>query len=155
MGRRSKRQRLAPARLAPRPSQHGVGSHSRSSWSRSNLARTNLLGDLIVAAANGSLLDQHEVARTLREASRRTRGWAPPPRARDGDVERLVTTALARATSNPSYLDLEVWFHGSFRRAADARRAAAARVSRTRKADPVRTPADIELRSPQSVHAFR
>ncbi|MGY1825793.1 hypothetical protein [Blastococcus sp. SYSU DS0541] len=47
----------------------------------SNLARTNLLGDLIVAAANGALLDQHEVARTLREASKRTRGWAPPPRA--------------------------------------------------------------------------
>lgn len=47
----------------------------------SNLARTNLLGDLIVAAANGALLDQHEVARTLREASTRTGGWAPPPRA--------------------------------------------------------------------------
>jgi hypothetical protein len=47
----------------------------------SNLVRTNLLGDLIVAAANGALLDQHGVARTLREASKRTRGWAPPPRA--------------------------------------------------------------------------
>src|SRR3954464_11040904 len=31
----------------------------------SNLARTNLLGDLIVAAANGALLDQNEAARTL------------------------------------------------------------------------------------------
>ena len=47
----------------------------------SNLARTNLLGDLIVAAANGALLDQHEVARTIRLASKSTRGWAPPPRA--------------------------------------------------------------------------
>jgi hypothetical protein len=46
-----------------------------------NLARTNLLGDLIVAAANGALLDEHEAARTLREASKRTGGWAPPPRA--------------------------------------------------------------------------
>jgi hypothetical protein len=47
----------------------------------SNLARTNLLGDLIDAAANGALLDQHEVARTLRKASKCTGGWAPPPRA--------------------------------------------------------------------------
>lgn len=47
----------------------------------SNLPRTNLLGDLIVAGANGALLNQHEVTQAIREASRGTRGWAPPPRA--------------------------------------------------------------------------
>ncbi|WP_089335571.1 hypothetical protein [Blastococcus mobilis] len=47
----------------------------------SNLARTNLLGDLIVTGANGALLDQHEVARAIRHASKTHRGWAPPPRA--------------------------------------------------------------------------
>ncbi|MGY1723340.1 MULTISPECIES: 3'-5' exonuclease [unclassified Blastococcus] len=82
------------------------------------------------------------------------RHWARSP-DRDGDVEQLVTTVLAKANSNPGYLDLEVWFHGSFRRAAAARQAAAGRITRQRKADPVRTPADIELRPPQSTHTYR
>jgi hypothetical protein len=48
-----------------------------------------------------------------------------------------------------------VWFHGSFRRAAEARQAAATRVTRPRKTDPLRTPADTELRPPESAHAYR
>ncbi len=82
------------------------------------------------------------------------RHWARTP-DRDGDVEHLVTTVLAGATSNPGHLDLEVWFHGSFRRAAEARRAATDRIARQRKADPLRTPADIELRPPHSTHTYR
>ncbi|SNR36921.1 3'-5' exonuclease [Blastococcus mobilis] len=81
------------------------------------------------------------------------RHWARSP-DRDGDVEQLVTAVLAGATSNPGYGDLEAWFHGSFRRAAEARHAAA-RVPRPRKADPRRTPADIELRPPESSHTYR
>lgn len=46
-----------------------------------NLARTNLLGDLIVAGANGALLDRHKVIGLLRDHSRANGGWAPPPRA--------------------------------------------------------------------------
>lgn len=46
-----------------------------------NLARTNLLGDLIVAGANGALLDRHKVITQLRDHSRANNGWAPPPRA--------------------------------------------------------------------------
>jgi DNA polymerase III epsilon subunit-like protein len=82
------------------------------------------------------------------------RHWARIPE-RGNDVEQLVTDVLIGATSNPGYLDLEVWFHGSFRRAADARQAAAARITRQRKTDPVRKPADIELRPPESTHAYR
>ncbi len=62
----------------------------------SNLARTNLLGDLIVAGANGALLRQHEVVQQLRDASRATNGWAPPPRAL---VEPAGTYALRDASS--------------------------------------------------------
>jgi hypothetical protein len=57
----------------------------------SNLARTNLLGDLIVAGANGALLRQHEVVQALRDASRENDGWSPPPRAL---VEPAGTYAL-------------------------------------------------------------
>lgn len=46
-----------------------------------NLARTNLLGDLIVAGANGALLHPHDVIAAVRDASREHGGWAPPPRA--------------------------------------------------------------------------
>jgi antibiotic biosynthesis monooxygenase (ABM) superfamily enzyme len=42
------------------------------------------------------------------------RHWAHSP-DRDSDVEQLVTTALATATFNPGYLDLEVWFHAGLR----------------------------------------
>lgn len=61
-----------------------------------NLARTNLLGDLIVAGANGALLNQHEVVQTLRDASRENDGWSPPPRAL---VEPAGTYALRDAAS--------------------------------------------------------
>ena len=61
-----------------------------------NLARTNLLGDLIVAGANGALLRQHDVVHTLRDASRDHDGWAPPPRAL---VEPAGTYALRDASS--------------------------------------------------------
>lgn len=47
----------------------------------SNLARTNLLGDLIVAGANGALLRQHDVITVIRDTARRNGGWLPPPRA--------------------------------------------------------------------------
>ena len=50
------------------------------------------------------------------------RHWARSP-DRNNDVEQRVTTVLTAATSNPVYLDPEVWFHGPFRRAAEARRA--------------------------------
>jgi hypothetical protein len=62
----------------------------------SNLARTNLLGDLIVAGANGALLRQHDVVEKLRLASRAQNGWAPPPRAL---VEPAGTYALRDASS--------------------------------------------------------
>lgn len=42
-----------------------------------------------------------------------------------------------------------------FRRAAEARGAAAARVAGPRKFDPRRTPADVELRPPGSAPAYR
>lgn len=61
-----------------------------------NLARTNLLGDLIVAGANGALLRHHEVVEHLRDASRVAEGWSPPPRAL---VEPAGTYALRDAGS--------------------------------------------------------
>ncbi|NMM33452.1 MAG: hypothetical protein HHJ13_05535, partial [Phycicoccus sp.] len=61
-----------------------------------NLGRTNLLGDLIVAGANGALLRQHDVVQALRDASRKTGGWSPPPRAL---VEPAGTYALRDAAS--------------------------------------------------------
>jgi len=67
-----------------------------------NLARTNLLGDLIVAGANGALLNQHEVVQTLRDASRDNDGWAPPPRAL---VEPAGTYALRDAASITELLE--------------------------------------------------
>lgn len=81
------------------------------------------------------------------------RHWAHNP-DRDDDIEKLVNDMLADATSNPGYLDLDVWFHSSYRRAADAR-TAASQASRTRKANPKRRPADIELRPTQSLHRYR
>lgn len=69
-----------------------------------NLARTNLLGDLIVAGANGALLNQHEVVQKLRAASRENNGWAPPPRAL---VEPAGTYALRDAASITELLEQE------------------------------------------------
>ncbi len=46
-----------------------------------NIGRTNLLADLVVAASNGALLNQHEVVQVIRNASRDQGGWSPPPRA--------------------------------------------------------------------------
>jgi hypothetical protein len=72
-----------------------------------NLARTNLLGDLIVAGANGALLRRHEVVQKLRDSSRQTGGWAPPPRAL---VEPAGTFALRDASSVVELLHQEaVW----------------------------------------------
>ena len=46
-----------------------------------NLPRTALLGDLIVAGANGALADRHQVIDAIRDHSRQGDGWSPPPRA--------------------------------------------------------------------------
>lgn len=48
-----------------------------------------------------------------------------------------------------------MWFHGPFRRALKARASAASRTARTRKIDPARKPADIELRPPAALHTYR
>ncbi len=59
-----------------------------------NLPRTNLLGDLIVAGANGALLHAHDVITVVRDSSRANGGWAPPPRA-------LVEPAGASSLRDP------------------------------------------------------
>lgn len=71
----------------------------------SNLPRTNLLGDLMVAGANGALLSQHQVTQAIRAASTATKGWAPPPRALTGPAGVLglrdafsITELLDRGT---------------------------------------------------------
>ena len=61
-----------------------------------NLARTNLLGDLIVAGANGALLDRHEVVNLIRDTARSNDGWTPPPRAL---VEPVGTLSLRDTAS--------------------------------------------------------
>jgi DNA polymerase III epsilon subunit-like protein len=73
---------------------------------------------------------------------------------RDTDIDALVAAMTAKATSDPGFLELEVWHSGPYRRAVEARTAA-----KTRKARPkpkgVRKASELERRQPTSRPNYR
>jgi len=98
------------------------------------------------------------IARRLHEHDPRlalevARHWAKQPR-KDDAIERLVETMRAKATTDPGFLELALWFDGPHRRAIAAREAAKHRKSK-RKAKGLRKPADIELRPAAVQHTYR
>jgi hypothetical protein len=48
------------------------------------------------------------------------RHWANSP-AHDAEIEEFVTAVLAKATSDPGFMQLEIWFHGPYQRIAATR----------------------------------
>jgi DNA polymerase III epsilon subunit-like protein len=104
------------------------------------------------------LLDK-AVARNLhledpRLALEVARHWSNNPR-RDADVEELVATVLAKATTDPGFTELELWFTGPYRRKVEARHASKVKAKPPRKRKPLRIPAEIELRPAEAQHAYR
>ena len=82
------------------------------------------------------------------------RHWSNNPR-REAAIEKLVATVLAKATTDPGFTELELWFTGSYRRKVEARNAAKVKAKPPRKRKPLRKPAEIELRPPEAQHAYR
>ncbi len=72
----------------------------------------------------------------------RTRSLQP---RKEQDITRLVEAMRAKATTDPGYLDLDVWYEGPCQKALGAWDAAKARKAR-RKPKGLRTQADIERR---------
>jgi hypothetical protein len=81
------------------------------------------------------------------------RHWAKQPR-KDDAIERLVETMRAKASIDPGYLELDVWFDGPHQKAIAAREAAKHRKAK-RKAKGLRKPAPIELRAAAVHHSYR
>lgn len=81
------------------------------------------------------------------------RHWAKQSR-KDNAIERLVEKMRAKATTDPGYLELEMWFDGPHQKALAARDAAKNRKAK-RPAKGVRKPADVELRPPAVRHTYR
>jgi hypothetical protein len=81
------------------------------------------------------------------------RHWAKQPR-KDDAIERLVETMRAKATTDPGYLELDVWFDGPYQKAIAAREAAKHRKAK-RKAKGLSKPAPIELPPAADQHSYR
>jgi hypothetical protein len=73
---------------------------------------------------------------------------------KDDAIERLVETMHAKATTNPGYLELDVWFDGPHQSAIAAREAAKHRLAK-RKAEELCKPAPIQLRPAAVQHSYR
>jgi hypothetical protein len=69
-------------------------------------------------------------------------------------IAQLVETMRAKATSDPGYLMLDVWFEGPHQRAVLARTAARARKSKG-KAKGLRKVAQVERRPGNVQHTYR
>lgn len=98
------------------------------------------------------------IARRLHEHDPRlalevARHWAKQPR-KDDAIERLVETLRAKATTDPGYLELDMWFDGPHQKAIAAREAAKHRKAK-RKAKGLRKPAEVELRPAAIQHTYR
>ena len=78
---------------------------------------------------------------------------AKQPR-KDDAIERLVETMGAKATTDPGYLELDVWFDGPHQKDIAAREAAKHRLAK-RRAKGLRKPATIELRPAAVQHPYR
>jgi DNA polymerase III epsilon subunit-like protein len=72
----------------------------------------------------------------------------------DAAVTAIVTETLSHATTDPGYLELEIWHLGPYKRELAARTAAANRAIRP-PAKGLRKPAPIELRPPGASHNHR
>jgi hypothetical protein len=72
----------------------------------------------------------------------------------DATVTSIVTESLTRATTDPGYLELEIWHLGPYRRELAARTAAANRAGR-RPTKGLRKAASIELRPAGAAHNYR
>lgn len=73
---------------------------------------------------------------------------------RDNDIEALADVMRAKATTDPGYLELEMWFTGPHQRVIDARAAAARRKARPAPKG-LRRPAPVELRPVAVRHSYR
>jgi hypothetical protein len=94
-------------------------------------------------------LHQHDPRLALEVA----RHWATDP-SKDHDVTALVELMRSQATTDPGYLELDMWFDGPHKRTIAARQAAAHRKARPR-AKGSRKPAPIELRPVGLRHSYR
>jgi hypothetical protein len=103
----------------------------------------------ILAKAIDRDLQLHDPRLTLEVA----RSWARQPR-KQHDIDQLVSAMRDHASSDPGYLELEVWYDGPFRRAVQARDTARARQHR-RQAKGLRKVADIERRPAGLQHRYR
>jgi hypothetical protein len=72
----------------------------------------------------------------------------------DATVTSIVTESLTRATTDPGYLELEIWHLGPYRRELAARTAAGNRAGR-RPTKGLRKAASIELRPAGAAHNYR
>lgn len=79
--------------------------------------------------------------------------WAAQT-SRDTDIDNLVAVMRAKASTDPGFLELDVWYDGAYQQAVAAR-AAAARKKQRPTAKGLRTPAPIELRPTHVQHAYR
>jgi hypothetical protein len=78
-----------------------------------------------------------------------TKSWVLPEHAKqprnDDAIEGPVETPRAKATTDPGYLELDMWFDGPHQEAIAGREAAKHRKAKRKAKDP-RKPAEIELR---------
>lgn len=81
------------------------------------------------------------------------RHWTTQP-SKDADIAQLVQVMRDKATTDPGFIELDMWFDGPHQRTRAARAAAAQRKARP-AAKGVRRPAPVELRPPEVKHTFR
>ncbi len=81
------------------------------------------------------------------------RHWATDPN-KDPDIAALVEMMRAQATTDPGYLELDMWFDGCHKRTIAARQAAARRKARPPPKG-LRKPSPVELRPASVQHSYR
>lgn len=106
-----------------------------------------------VQAAGGQALAVGLVDWAATSCGRAARHWQTDP-AKDPDIAALVELMRTKATTDPGYLELDMWFDGPHQRTIAARQAAAHRKARP-AAKGLRTPAPVELRPDRVRHAYR
>jgi DNA polymerase III epsilon subunit-like protein len=131
-----------PAKQMPELAAHMVWAVAREARSKGSSKYSGLLAAAVERGLHKA--DPHLALEVARH-------WATNPQ-RDDDITALVTEVLAGATSNPAYLELDVWYSGPYRLRVEGR---TPQTPRPRLANPRREPAPEELRPVGLHHRYR